>query len=179
MPHVTRNMLNLKCFDLPAEITGRAREGKTGRKSVCVHVCYGSHVCLLFAVRVDEPTMHKVSQAEQKYCSIIFGANNTTEEEGGCTEKDGERGWYERGGLARDQADTWHISAHAFINHTLQLESAASQANRQPRKQPGAAIASCLPACVSECPVYVLSYSCAGYFKDIYTDSGFLMEKLL
>lgn len=118
---------------------------------MCVHVCCGSHVSLLFAVRVDEPTMHKVSQAEQKYCSIIFGANNTTEEGGGCAEKERKRGRYESGGLARDQADTWHISAHAFINHTLQLESAASQANRQPRKRPGAAIASCLPAYVCVC----------------------------
>lgn len=59
---------------------------------MCVHVCCGSHVSLLFAVRVDEPTMHKVSQAEQKYCSIIFGANNTTEAGGGCAEKEDKRG---------------------------------------------------------------------------------------
>lgn len=41
----------------------------------------------------------------------------------------------EEQGQERQTHGTWHISAHAFINHILQLqESAASQANRQLRK---------------------------------------------
>lgn len=149
---------------------------------MCVHVCCGSHVSLLFAVRVDEPTMHKVSQAEQKYCSIIFGANNTTEAGGGCAEKENKRGWRE--------VRKWGIGTRpgghmAYISTCIHKSYAAAgecskpgkQAAQEATRSSNRLLSHCV--CVCECPVYVLSYSCAGYFKDIYTDSGFLMEKLL
>lgn len=123
--------------------------------------------------------MHKVSQAEQKYCSIIFGANNTTEASVGKGGKVGGGG----------RASTRPGGHMAYISTCIHKSYAAAGECSKPGKLAAAAqeatrssnrlLSPYMCVCVCVCPVYVLSYSCAGYFKDIYTDSGFLMEKLL
>jgi len=99
---------------------------------------------------------------EKNFCSIIFGANNRRT----CNGRGG-------GGRGTDRRHMAYISTCIHKSYCCRQEQSAGN-----QEAAGILHHPCAPDCAVCMCVCPLS-SRVGYFKDIYTDSGFLMEKLL